>query len=836
MTKRLRVWLLLALAMAAVFPFAIYAGADGDGFEVNVRFGYESKHVVSGKWMPAEVALENKTDGVFEGRLSLTLISVSDQTEQTVEAPVTLSPKSEKSVTLYIRTLGADKYTVALYNKRGRPVYQSPSPKVLTLDGTDAPECILIGVLTDDYEPFRYLERMESIYDSSLHGTGTLTPSIHVERVEASRFPARQEAVNAFDAFIIRRFDFSSLTDEQKAALSSYVSTGGTVIFCGGPSSKQTLSGLPAFMSPDVSGAVATEVNRDSLSFGNLEVARVSDPSLSLVLSDGETPLIWRHNVYNILVTAWDPALDPFASWSENFVYLYSIIDKYGVGALAGSYDETDFYSYKMSGFFEGKLELMRESGTPMFGVVALLLIVYMAAAGPISYAVLKKLDRRELMWAVVPALVLVFSAGVFVYGYALRGGGYIANTATIVELNPLSNEQRPAVVAASVLVQKKGDYTVEFGDDALYTNGAMRSLGYYDYSTDNPPLFSQGASPFAKRTGVPMWSFASATAYMPVKNYGSLDIDVDLDQLDKGIVKCSIKNNTGYDLSDVSVFCLRAFATVKSLKYLDTADVEINFSQYAARSSQQSVIEALSALYPNTAGLPDENDIARRQRMSLMEAAAMTFLPGSVDGVLSVFAYVEDEEPLGITINGRRPRRQTHRTIVYQNVDLRRMGADQEALYPEISGKGRANFLMQYSAYSDVTEIQTNPSPGGGPWISFHRVMITDPGQFAVYEVAIPRKKAGRSLRIDVDITGSPADIYLYNIDSMTTDMLLASSDSSAVIPSETLDVLMNLYGKHNKYTTGLPSYGYTRLYIAVYKSGYGSTMINGVTYELID
>ena len=830
----------MALTVASVLSAGLHAGADGDGFEAHVHFGYESGHIVSGKWMPAEVKLKNKTSEVFDGRLSLTLINVSDEAEQTVEAPVTLSPNSEKRVTLYIKTLGVDKYTVTLYNKRGRPVYQSPSPKTLMLDGAEAPECVLIGVLTDDYEPLRYLERMESIYDpGSSQGTGTLAPDVFVERVEASRLPTRPEAINAFDAFIIRRFDFSALTDEQKAALSSYVSTGGALLFCGGPASRQTLSGLPGFMSPEVSGAAATEVNKGALSFGNLEVARVFDPALSLVLKDGETPLLWRHDKYNILVISWDPGLDPFARWSENFVYLYRLMDEYGGGTVAASYDEKDYYSYDISGFFEDKLTLMRESGPPMFGVVAVLLLVYMAAAGPVSYAVLSKLDRRELMWVVVPALVLVFSAGVFVYGYAMRGGGYIANTAAIVELNARSAEQRPAVVAASVLVQGKGDYTLDFGDGALYTHGVMKSRGYYAYSATTAPVFSQGASPAAKRTGVPMWSFASATAYMPVKNYGSLEIDADLSRLDKGVVKCSIKNNTGYDLSDVSVFCLRSFATVKSLKYLDTASVEINFGQYAARSSQQSVIEAVQVLYPNThSSTATGEGLEEKQRSSLMSAAAMAFLPGSADGVLSVFAYAEDGEPLGITINGRRPKRQTHRTVVYQKLDLRRLYAGQSALYPEMFGKSHADFLAQYSNYSAATPIRTQPTvPGGSPWVNFCSVTLTQPGHCAVYELAIPKSARGRGLRIDVNMEeGNPADIYLYDIDSMTTNGLLATSEYSVVIPPGKLDALISKHGKPNSYATGSPAYGYSCLCIALFKPDHGTTVVNGVTYGFSD
>jgi hypothetical protein len=49
--------------------------------------------------------------------------------------------------------------------------------------------------------------------------------------------------------------------------------------------------------------------------------------------------------------------------------------------------------------------------------------LAYTLLAGPVNYVVLRKLDRRELVWLTVPALVLVFTGLAYVTGLQIRGG-----------------------------------------------------------------------------------------------------------------------------------------------------------------------------------------------------------------------------------------------------------------------------------------------------------------------------------------------------------------------------------------------------------------------------
>ena len=76
----------------------------------------------------------------------------------------------------------------------------------------------------------------------------------------------------------------------------------------------------------------------------------------------------------------------------------------------------------------------------PISGLLALL-VAYILLIGPINYLVLKRLDRREWAWVTMPILIVVFAAGAYAYGAALRGSDVIVNEIAIVRGAPGATE-----------------------------------------------------------------------------------------------------------------------------------------------------------------------------------------------------------------------------------------------------------------------------------------------------------------------------------------------------------------------------------------------------------
>ena len=73
----------------------------------------------------------------------------------------------------------------------------------------------------------------------------------------------------------------------------------------------------------------------------------------------------------------------------------------------------------------------------PPIGGLLLLLGAYILLIGPVNYLVLRRLDRREWAWVTMPILIVVFAAGAYGFGAALRGSNVIVNEIAIVRGAP---------------------------------------------------------------------------------------------------------------------------------------------------------------------------------------------------------------------------------------------------------------------------------------------------------------------------------------------------------------------------------------------------------------
>jgi hypothetical protein len=72
----------------------------------------------------------------------------------------------------------------------------------------------------------------------------------------------------------------------------------------------------------------------------------------------------------------------------------------------------------------------------PSLNVIGMLLACYLIVVGPITYLVLRRLDRLALGWIVIPVLTVIFAAIAYSIGYGLRGGEVIISQITLLDAN----------------------------------------------------------------------------------------------------------------------------------------------------------------------------------------------------------------------------------------------------------------------------------------------------------------------------------------------------------------------------------------------------------------
>src|SRR6185436_16546150 len=84
-----------------------------------------------------------------------------------------------------------------------------------------------------------------------------------------------------------------------------------------------------------------------------------------------------------------------------------------------------------------GVLETLPPGAFPSADTVALLLGGFALLAGPLLHAALGRADRRPWLWVAVPALAVLVTIGMYIFGVGLPGRDVLTNVVSYVRLDP---------------------------------------------------------------------------------------------------------------------------------------------------------------------------------------------------------------------------------------------------------------------------------------------------------------------------------------------------------------------------------------------------------------
>ncbi len=203
----------------------------------------------------------------------------------------------------------------------------------------------------------------------------------------------------------------------------------------------------------------------------------------------------------------------------------------------------------EFGGFWGGEplsWSLGRDSGFNLPGSASMFVMlgVYVAVAGPVTWYVLRMLRRPGLAWVVIPALSIVFTGALWMVGSSVRSGVEIAH-GTIIEVAPVGSTASTFALVSSrsggdvVLSLPEGWVTRSSFNEgpAGVTDVAPNSGGGHDVTTE----LDAGAFAVLGGTG-PMQSVD-----------GGLEIDAISTR--PGRVSGTITNHMAVDLGQVAVF-----------------------------------------------------------------------------------------------------------------------------------------------------------------------------------------------------------------------------------------------------------------------------------------
>lgn len=304
-------------------------------------------------------------------------------------------------------------------------------------------------------------------------GAGSLAT---LKYLSPGELPGDSLLLGAADIIMIGPAGVSRLSREQVKALKEWVYLGGSLVLLGGAGAGE--GGSFADVSPvQVSGRQVVGGKLEGLrSGGPLEVAAGRLVAGKALAVENGVPVLARRPLGRgeVLYCGAAPgdlggeARDVWSALLSNTVAVSDPEMKYrppkGPYLIGGP---------SVAPLIDPSAYIPQLAGPPV-PVLVLLWLLYTAAVGPLLYFLLRRADRRDLAWALVPAGALVAAGCFYLLAPAGRQQGYLTQTLASVEI--LSPELAAVRAGASVVATRGGELTVRAAPGMFTGPGAYRS------------------------------------------------------------------------------------------------------------------------------------------------------------------------------------------------------------------------------------------------------------------------------------------------------------------------------------------------------------------------
>ncbi|HEX2222093.1 MAG TPA: hypothetical protein VHK06_06165 [Candidatus Limnocylindria bacterium] len=254
--------------------------------------------------------------------------------------------------------------------------------------------------------------------------------------------PPRPEPLDGIETMVWAG-DSGVLSPEQRRSVERWVAAGGQLVVIGGPDFQARTAGfarllpvvdiaardevdlapLAALASPDAVAPPPQTVAVGEPTEGAVALARGTDGGALVVSAP--------RGAGAVTYVAADLATEPFRAWSgapglwTRLIPQRADMPQFGGPPIAE----------EQANAMLNALANLPSLEVPPAELLLAVIVGYILLIGPISYLVLRRVDRRELAWVTAPVLVLLFTACSFGIGTQLKGGDVIVNEISLVRV-----------------------------------------------------------------------------------------------------------------------------------------------------------------------------------------------------------------------------------------------------------------------------------------------------------------------------------------------------------------------------------------------------------------
>jgi len=390
-----------------------------------------------------------------------------------------------------------------------------------------------------------------------------------------------------------------------------------------------------------------------------------SDHINEVIIGDSIRPLAVKyiHGSGRILFLAFDPGMDPVVNWGgkqsfwENLLFHCSGINRV-YQDMPGYY----FSSYNNSYYFDDLAGQVPEDKTPPFMFMIITIAIYIIVVGPVMYIFLKRKDRRDYNWLVIPAVAFLFLLVIYIAGFKTRYRTAVLNTVSLINLD-MEKQKADIMTGMGIFNNKRGDLNLTYSEkeniDFNIAQSGKRSYVVYDDGKEpEGKLVSRMvlSDPVSYELyDVSMWEPKYLTAK---KSEPFQEKIINSVQISDGKIKAVINNTTKYDLMDAFITIGSNFISVGDIPSGQQKTVEADLNSQDVYKSLEEYLNVKygRSYYPQNMKPPANFRENRRKRLLIERLLVSQY--ESIKGQTKIGLYALNYQNLGydVKINGEHP------------------------------------------------------------------------------------------------------------------------------------------------------------------------------------
>jgi hypothetical protein len=588
--------------------------AKSVNINISVDEGFDGK-VKRGKGFPASIKLENNGEA-FSGDL-LIQYNPSYNTGGVMSLHVELPEGSSKTYQVSVPGLIEEsqssfqkQQTIHLYEgswKKGNEVSFKGEKafKARYIDTNDQ----VIGVLSENYDRVKEWRTL---------------PMVEMLPLTKEQLPKQGLGLEMVDYLVVDEYDISQLDEAQQLAIKEWVSSGGVLVAGAAPDASGSYGllypMLPMKMEVESLGdsSFLLTATNDQIPFKQINLfTGAVEKEAEVLQKSGNLPAAVKKNVGKgtILQTSFslgDTPLstwDGYSSWFENFIHEADQTSFNNNRNGQDLYDQLYWEFAETNEFFPAANYSLSQ--------IMIIVLIYLIVLVPILYFVLRKMDKREHSWWVIPTLAIVMSGIVFGLGARDRIAEPQMNQMGFFKVN---NHQLSGYQANTLLSNRSGEYTLSVLKDQYQAAPHLNN---------NSPNIdpSMAAVSVEKRKeneitfqDVGYWS--SKTIYGKAQKESEGDFMVKL-SLKNNQLTGTIQNGFPYDFTELFIWSGSQKINIGPLKAGETLNVN--------QKIKQSFLTAPTML--SNSGMYQQNNLEKMKKERL-QYASFVFLNGDFNNL----------------------------------------------------------------------------------------------------------------------------------------------------------------------------------------------------------